>query len=83
ALVTIVLVVAAVNAVNFVDGLDGLAAGTLAIGGAAFFAYSYFLTRVMAAPSYASLASLVCIALVGICVGFLLFNFHPASIFMG
>ncbi|OKL50168.1 MraY family glycosyltransferase [Boudabousia marimammalium] len=83
ALVTVIVVVAAVNAVNFVDGLDGLAAGTLAIGAAAFFTYSYFLTRVMQAPSYASLASLVCVALVGICIGFLLFNFHPASIFMG
>ncbi|OKL46427.1 undecaprenyl-phosphate alpha-N-acetylglucosaminyl 1-phosphate transferase [Boudabousia liubingyangii] len=83
AFVTILLVVAAINAVNFVDGLDGLAAGMLAIGSLAFFAYCYFLTRVMQSVSYASLASLLCIALVGICAGFLLHNFNPATIFMG
>ncbi|MBV7364070.1 undecaprenyl/decaprenyl-phosphate alpha-N-acetylglucosaminyl 1-phosphate transferase [Actinomycetaceae bacterium TAE3-ERU4] len=80
---TVLLVVAAINAVNFVDGLDGLAAGMLMIGSVAFFGYSYFLTRVMGASSYASLSSLTCIAIVGICAGFLLHNFNPATIFMG
>src|SRR5690606_33453001 len=40
---TILVVVVAMNAVNFVDGLDGLAAGLVAIGGSAFFVYSYVL----------------------------------------
>ncbi len=79
---TIVTVVIAMNAVNFVDGLDGLAAGVLAIGGAAFFLYTYLLTRETSA-SYASLASLVLAALVGACVGFLPHNVYPARIFMG
>ncbi|AOZ72500.1 undecaprenyl-phosphate alpha-N-acetylglucosaminyl 1-phosphate transferase [Boudabousia tangfeifanii] len=82
-LATCLIILGTVNAVNFVDGLDGLAAGILAIGAAAFFVYSYFLSRVMNAASYASLASLACVVLVGICAGFLLYNFHPATIFMG
>lgn len=81
--VTILAIVATVNAVNFVDGLDGLAAGVVGIGGVAFFAYSYLLTRLMGATSYATTASVVVIAMVGVCAGFLWFNFHPASIFMG
>ena len=80
---TILVVVVAMNAVNFVDGLDGLAAGLVAIGGAAFFVYSYVLTQRASADDYSSLATLVIAALVGICVGFLPHNFHPARIFMG
>ncbi|MET3975775.1 MraY family glycosyltransferase [Cellulosimicrobium sp. TH-20] len=80
---TILVVVVAMNAVNFVDGLDGLAAGLVAIGGAAFFLYSYVLTQKASADDYSSLATLVIAALVGICVGFLPHNFHPARIFMG
>ncbi len=81
--VTVLVVVAIINAVNFIDGLDGLAAGVVAIGASAFFAYSYLLTRSMGAGSYATTASLVVIALVGVCAGFLWFNFHPSSIMMG
>ncbi len=80
---TILVVVVAMNAVNFVDGLDGLAAGLVAIGGTAFFVYSYVLTQKSSADDYSSLATLVIAALVGICVGFLPHNFHPARIFMG
>lgn len=82
-IVTVVLVVGIVNAVNFIDGLDGLAAGTIAIGAGAFFVYSYLLSRIMGATSYATTASLVVIALLGVCLGFLWFNFHPSSIMMG
>lgn len=79
--VTAFLIVASINAVNFVDGLDGLAAGIVAIGGIAFAFYSYFLSRDQ--PSYSSMATLLDVALVGICVGFLLHNWHPAKLFMG
>lgn len=82
-IVTVLLVVGIVNAVNFIDGLDGLAAGTIAIGAGAFFVYSYLLSRIVGAASYATTASLVVIALVGVCAGFLWFNFHPSSIMMG
>ena len=79
--ITAFLIVASINAVNFVDGLDGLAAGIVAIGGIAFAAYSYIIAR--SSPSYASLATLIDVMMVGICVGFLLHNWHPAKLFMG
>ncbi|RYQ10959.1 UDP-N-acetylmuramyl pentapeptide phosphotransferase [Bifidobacterium pseudolongum subsp. globosum] len=79
--ITALLIVVSINAVNFVDGLDGLAAGIVAIGGIAFGIYSYILART--SPSYASMATLLDIAMVGICVGFLLHNWHPAKLFMG
>lgn len=81
--VTIVVVVATMNAVNFVDGLDGLAAGTIAIGGSAFFLYTYGLTQQTSPQDYASIASLMIAVLVGACLGFLPHNFHPSHIFMG
>ncbi|PUB22886.1 UDP-GlcNAc:undecaprenyl-phosphate GlcNAc-1-phosphate transferase [Promicromonospora sp. AC04] len=81
--ITVLAVVVAMNAVNFVDGLDGLAAGIVAIGGAAFFLYTYGLTTQATPDDYASLASLMLAALVGVCVGFLPYNFFPARIFMG
>ncbi|MDU0864050.1 MraY family glycosyltransferase [Actinomyces urogenitalis] len=80
---TVLVVVAAINAVNFVDGLDGLAAGIIGIGASAFFAYVYVLTRITSPGSYTSLAATVVAALLGICLGFLPYNFHPAKIFMG
>ncbi|GAA4416662.1 MraY family glycosyltransferase [Georgenia halophila] len=80
---TILVVVVAINAVNFVDGLDGLAAGMIAIGGAAFFVYSYLLTRAASPGDYSNIATAVIAALVGACLGFLPHNFHPARIFMG
>lgn len=80
---TVFIVVGIINAVNFIDGLDGLAAGMSAIGAGAFFVYSYAITRLMGAASYATAASLIVIALVGVCTGFLWFNFHPSSIMMG
>ena len=79
--ITAFLIVASINAVNFVDGLDGLAAGIVAIGGIAFAIYSYLLSR--SSPSYASMATLLDVGMVGVCVGFLLHNWHPAKLFMG
>lgn len=79
--ITALLIVVSINAVNFVDGLDGLAAGIVAIGGIAFGIYSYVLSRQQV--SYASMATLVDVAMVGICLGFLLHNWHPAKLFMG
>ena len=68
--ITAFLIVASINAVNFVDGLDGLASGIVAIGGIAFAIYSYIIAR--SSPSYASMATLIDIAMVGTCVGFIL-----------
>ncbi|MBT1165971.1 MraY family glycosyltransferase [Bifidobacterium simiarum] len=79
--ITAILIVASINAVNFVDGLDGLSSGIVAIGGIAFAIYSYIIAR--SSPNYASMATLIDVALVGICVGFILHNWHPAKLFMG
>jgi UDP-GlcNAc:undecaprenyl-phosphate GlcNAc-1-phosphate transferase len=81
-LFSIVLIVGTVNAINFVDGLDGLAAGMVAIGAVAFFAFSYRLADVNG-YTLAITAALLCACLGGACVGFLPHNFFPARIFMG
>ncbi len=65
------------------DGLDGLAAGLIGIGGTGFFVYTYLLTRVSSPENFSSLATAIMAALVGVCIGFLPHNFHPARIFMG
>ncbi|WP_084631193.1 MraY family glycosyltransferase [Demequina aestuarii] len=80
---TVIVVVVAMNAVNFVDGLDGLAAGMVAIGGAAFLTYTYVLARSASPGDYSSLATLILAVLVGACLGFLPHNLNPARIFMG
>jgi UDP-GlcNAc:undecaprenyl-phosphate/decaprenyl-phosphate GlcNAc-1-phosphate transferase len=81
ALVTILAVVAMVNAVNLVDGLDGLAPGIVAIAAGALFAYVQL--SVAVTDGLPSSAGLVLAAVVGACLAFLLYNFNPASIFMG
>jgi UDP-GlcNAc:undecaprenyl-phosphate/decaprenyl-phosphate GlcNAc-1-phosphate transferase len=84
ALLTVFAVVAMVNAVNLVDGLDGLAAGIVAIAAIALFVYIQLEpTGGVAATPAVSSASLVLAAVVGACLGFLVHNWHPASIFMG
>lgn len=80
---TVLVIVVAINAVNFVDGLDGLAAGLIAIGGSAFFMYTYLLTTQTSPLDHSNLATLVLAVLVGACLGFLPHNFYPARIFMG
>ena len=81
--ITIFVIVLTINAFNFIDGLDGLAAGVAVIGGSAFFIYSYILTRTINAYDYSNLATLLTALLIGACLGFLPFSFHPARIFMG
>lgn len=80
--ITVFFIVLCTNAVNYVDGLDGLAAGVVAIGALAFFAYSYTLVAELALPR-ATTASLLTVATTGICLGFLPHNFFPARMFMG
>ncbi|GLF94682.1 MraY family glycosyltransferase [Streptomyces yaizuensis] len=81
-LLTVALVVITINAVNFVDGLDGLAAGMVCIAAAAFFLYAY---RIWVGNGIqaAAPATLFTAILIGMCLGFLLHNMHPARIFMG
>ena len=81
-LFTVLIVLISINAINFIDGLDGLAAGIVAVAAGAFFAYAYLLS-VEQGLERATLATLVSVLLVGMCVGFLPHNVYPARIFMG
>lgn len=83
ALVTVFSIVLVMNAVNFIDGLDGLVAGISLIGNAVFFLYTYLLVQNTSPSNYFNLASLLAVLVVGVCVGFLPFNWHPARLFMG
>ena len=72
---TALALVLLMNIVNFSDGVDGLAAGVCAISAVAFAIIAFDLGRNTAGL----LAAIVC----GAALGFLIFNFHPASVFMG
>jgi UDP-GlcNAc:undecaprenyl-phosphate/decaprenyl-phosphate GlcNAc-1-phosphate transferase len=80
---TILVVVISTNAVNFIDGLDGLAAGVVLIAASAFFAWSYLVSQDFDPPNVFSVATFISAALIGVCLGFLPHNFHPARLFMG
>ncbi|NBE51545.1 MraY family glycosyltransferase [Streptomyces boluensis] len=81
-LLTVALVLVTINAVNFVDGLDGLAAGMVCIAAAAFFLYAYRIWFSYGIEAAAP-ATLFAAILMGMCLGFLPHNMHPARIFMG
>jgi UDP-GlcNAc:undecaprenyl-phosphate GlcNAc-1-phosphate transferase len=81
-IVTVFWLLGMSQAVNLIDGLDGLAAGIVAIGSTAFFIYSYHLSG-LGLLSEPNLGPLIAIITVGVCIGFLPFNFNGASIFMG
>ncbi|RAP73957.1 glycosyltransferase family 4 protein [Paenibacillus montanisoli] len=72
---TIIWIVGVTNAINLIDGLDGLAAGVSGI------AISSIL--VMAAFMGSAPVILLSALLLGGVIGFLVYNFHPAKIFMG
>ena len=74
-LITVVWIVGIINAVNLIDGLDGLA------GGIAFFVLVF--NFMVAVSNNSFLMALVAAALAGGVLGFLFYNFNPASIFMG
>ncbi|MBE0476179.1 MAG: undecaprenyl/decaprenyl-phosphate alpha-N-acetylglucosaminyl 1-phosphate transferase [Coriobacteriia bacterium] len=73
--VTMVWILGFTNVINLIDGLDGLAAGVSAIAAASFL--------VLAAQGNHAAAAAFAAALIGACLGFLRFNFNPASVFMG
>jgi UDP-GlcNAc:undecaprenyl-phosphate GlcNAc-1-phosphate transferase len=81
-LFTVLWLLGMTQAVNLIDGLDGLAAGIVAIGAGSFFIYSQDLTAGNLLPQ-PNIGPLVAIIAVGVCLGFLPFNFNPARIFMG
>ena len=81
-LITVLWLLGMTQAINLIDGLDGLAAGIVAIGAGAFFIYSRELTEGNLLPQ-PNVGPLVAVIAVGVCLGFLPFNFNPARIFMG
>jgi UDP-GlcNAc:undecaprenyl-phosphate/decaprenyl-phosphate GlcNAc-1-phosphate transferase len=80
--ITVIWVVGMANAINLIDGLDGLAAGVVGIAALAFFLYSHKLVLDGITQS-TSAGPLIAVVALGLCVGFLPHNFHPAKIFMG
>jgi UDP-GlcNAc:undecaprenyl-phosphate/decaprenyl-phosphate GlcNAc-1-phosphate transferase len=72
---TILWVIAISNAFNLIDGLDGLAAGSAL--------FSTLVVFAVALLTQSALVSLLSVALVGAILGFLRFNFNPATIFLG
>jgi len=81
-LLTAAWVIALTNAINFIDGLDGLAAGVVAIGSGALAVYGIKLMG-LGLLDTDNLGPLVAVITCGFCLGFLIFNFPPARIFMG
>jgi UDP-GlcNAc:undecaprenyl-phosphate GlcNAc-1-phosphate transferase len=74
---TMVWIVGMINSINFIDGLDGLSSGIALIAAVTLGLIS--LTTTIAQP----FIGLLCFALAGALLGFLRWNFHPASIFIG
>lgn len=72
---TVIGLVGLMNVVNFSDGVDGLAAGVCAISAIAFAIIAFDLGR--------DAAGVLAAIVAGAAVGFLVHNFHPASVFMG
>ncbi|MCJ7652666.1 MAG: undecaprenyl/decaprenyl-phosphate alpha-N-acetylglucosaminyl 1-phosphate transferase, partial [Actinobacteria bacterium] len=77
--VSLIWVVAFINIINLIDGLDGLAAGITCIASGAMF---YYATQTGVGGTYVE-AALVSIVMAGSTLGFLRYNFNPASVFMG
>jgi UDP-GlcNAc:undecaprenyl-phosphate/decaprenyl-phosphate GlcNAc-1-phosphate transferase len=75
AIVTILWIVGITNAMNFLDNMDGLLAGISAVVSA------FFLVLAVLNGQY--LVSLLSAAMLGACLGFLMWNLNPANVFMG
>lgn len=73
--VTLFWVAGMMNAINLIDGLDGLAAGVVAIASFGLAAAGLHAQNL--------LSVILFLALGGACAGFLVYNFHPARIFLG
>ncbi len=74
-LLVVIWLVAIINAFNLIDGLDGLASGLAIISAVGLCGILLMQQRVGAV--------LVLLGFMGACLGFLRYNFHPASIFLG
>ena len=86
----LLVIVGTSNAVNLTDGLDGLATGCTATVAATYAVLVYVAGNIKTATylqvpfvPYAGELSVLCVALLGACLGFLWWNAHPARVFMG
>lgn len=77
-LITLGWYAALMNAINLIDGLDGLAGGVAMIGSLAL-----GIVAVMGGGAYLTLGMALPMIAAGGCLGFLVFNYHPARIFLG
>lgn len=84
-IVTVLWIVGLSNAVNLIDGLDGLAAGVVSIVAGAFLAVALIQTGSKSIWFFQQmkLAGVIAAALCGGTIGFLVYNFYPARLFMG
>jgi len=85
-IITIIWTITFINSINLIDGLDGLAAGIVVIASITFFVITLFQIDKQSNAAISNrleLVAIMAIALVGSTGGFLLYNFHPARIFMG
>jgi len=86
----IIVIVGCSNAVNLTDGLDGLATGCTITTAMAYAIFCYLVGNKVQSDylflphsQYTGELAIICVALVGACLGFLWFNCHPARVFMG
>ena len=82
-LITVLWIVGMAQAVNLIDGLDGLAAGVVGIAAGAILMFAEHLDNDGSIISDDNIGAVVAACVIGACLGFLPWNFHPARIFMG
>ena len=82
-LVVIAVVVGCSNATNLLDGLDGLCGGVTAVIGAGYLFLAVHLATEWLDPDWDMVRIILALALLGAVLGFVPYNFNPASIFMG
>ncbi len=76
------IIVGIVNSVNLTDGIDGLASSVTTVAGA-FFAVAAFVVGAANTMFAALPTALISAMMIGGCIGFLVYNFYPARVFMG
>jgi UDP-GlcNAc:undecaprenyl-phosphate GlcNAc-1-phosphate transferase len=79
----VAMVVGCCNATNLLDGLDGLCGGVTGVIAAGFLFLAVQLAILGSAPDWDGVRIVLAIALLGAVLGFVPYNFNPASIFLG
>ncbi|HBU70337.1 MAG TPA: undecaprenyl-phosphate alpha-N-acetylglucosaminyl 1-phosphate transferase [Elusimicrobia bacterium] len=84
-IITVFWIIGFMNTINLADGLDGLASGIVAIASGTFFVVALLQgqTSIVFLAKQLSLSAILAAGLTGACLGFLIYNFNPAKVFMG